>query len=41
MFNLATYFSLFPEAAYPIGVTEVWLCFMRKIAYNSLNFDQI
>jgi len=25
---------------YPIGMTKVWLCFMYKIAYNSLSFDQ-
>ena len=35
MFNLATYrFSA-------LGITEIWLCFMRKIACNFLNVDQI
>ena len=36
-------FSLFLKAVYSVGVTEVWLCFMHKITYNSLNVkcDQI
>ena len=34
-------FSLFFEALYPVGVTEVRLCFMHKIAYNSFSVDQI
>ena len=40
MFNLATY-QISLEVVYPVGVTEVRLCFMCKIAYNSLNVDQI
>ena len=34
-------FSLFLEAVYSVGKTEVWLSFMCKITYNSLNVDQI
>ena len=45
MFNLQcsciSTFSLFLKAVYPVGVTEVWLCFMCKITYNSLDVDQI
>jgi len=29
------------EAVYPVGVTKVRFCFTRRIAYNSLNVDQI
>jgi len=32
---------LFLEAVQPVGMTEIRLCFMRKITYNSLNVDQI
>ena len=44
MFNLRSYipiFSLFLEAVYPVSVTEFWFCLLHKIAYNSLNVDQI
>ena len=43
MFNLATdqFFSLFLEAVYPVGLTEVPLCLMREITCNCLNIDQI
>ena len=34
-------FSLFLEVVYPVGLTEVWLWFLRKIANNSFNGDQI
>jgi len=39
MFNLATYLVL--KAVHPVGVTDVRLCFMHKIAYISLNVEQI
>jgi len=44
MFSLATYiriFSLFFKVVYPVGVTEVRLYFMYKIAYTSLYVEQI
>ena len=34
-------FGLFLKAVYPVGVTEVCLCFKCKIAYISFNVDQI
>ena len=34
-------YSLFLEVVYPVVLTEVRLCFMHKIACNSLNVDQI
>jgi len=39
MFSRSTpIFSLFLKAVYPVVMTEVQLCFMRKIAYNSFIF---
>ena len=44
MFNIGTYqfsaYSLKQFTLY-VGVTEVCLCFMHKIAYNSSNVEQI
>ena len=39
MFNLAVYWFL--VAVYSVGLTEVGLCIIRKIAYNSWNVEQI
>ena len=44
MLNLAIQlpiFSLFLEAVYRVGLTEVQLWFIRKIAYKSFNIDHI